>query len=131
MSSKTYQPVVKPTESSGREPIHAQPRLCRGILGRVQTQAELEIKESTIPRAGSGLFSASEIHAGEEIFRTGPLVNCRTPSVKDTCDQCFASSKATVHAEGRFITADDRNLPIKSCSGCRIARYCSHVSCSD
>jgi len=107
--------------------FHNRPDLCKGILSTCTSAIPLEIKASSIEGAGSGLFAASDLESGCEIFRSQPLVNCRDPTVTHVCDVCLVSSKSEVHPDGRFITEDDKPPTIKPCSGCKVARYCSPV----
>lgn len=110
--------------------IHEDAVLCRFLLSTVTTSRNLELRESDIPDAGTGLFSAQEIPTGEEIFRSNPLVNCRDYRITDTCDVCFKSTNSSVHNDGRFYGVDDEEPTMKACSGCRVARYCSRVCLS-
>ncbi len=107
--------------------MHTRPDLCKGILSTVSSSYALAIKESAMTGAGSGLFTMDEIPKGAEIFRSQPLVNCRSPSITHVCDYCLASSKSAFHKDGRFLTEEDKALPIKPCAGCKVARYCSQV----
>ena len=107
--------------------MHEEPLLSKGILSAVRSTVPLEIKESTIGSAGSGLFAAEAVDAGTEIFRSQPLVNCRDPRLGHVCDFCFANAKTTVHRDGRFLKADEMPVTIKGCTGCMVARYCSKV----
>ncbi len=110
--------------------MHRLKDLCKGILSMLTSSAApLEIKQSLIDGAGSGLFTTANIPEHHDVFRSQPLVNCRDPSTTYVCDYCLVNNKSMVHrADGRFRTDDEKRPTVMPCSGCKVARYCSTVS---
>ena len=51
------------------QPIHADSDLCNFLLGSVQSAFRLNIIESNIPCASSGITTTDNIPFGAEIFR--------------------------------------------------------------
>ena len=110
--------------------MHGNKELFTYLLNSVQTTIPLQILPSTIPGAGSGLFTSSELAGGQEIFRVEkPLVKCVSNEALDTtCDFCFYCTDSGLHPSGRFLTANDERPKVAACSGCKVVRYCSKVS---
>lgn len=109
--------------------VHKNGELCKKLLSSVDTAASLQILPSTIPGAGSGVFTAGELAAGKEIFRVEPLVNCAMNELLDlTCDFCFYFTRSSLHPSGRFLTESDKRCEVKACSQCKLVRYCSKVN---
>jgi hypothetical protein len=110
-----------------RPRLHENAALCKGILSTIQAPVPLKIKASTITSAGSGLFTTGDIDEYTEIFRSNPLVATRATGYTKVCDHCFISSDSEIHPEGRYQSSEDPKPEIRSCVGCKAARYCSKV----
>lgn len=114
-----------------RKRIHEQPDLCSHILGGItKSDASLRIDASSILGAGSGLFVDGDVKAGSEIFKSQPLLVVCEGNNRGVCDYCFLNRNSSVRPDGRFyVSHEDRaNVKLSTCSGCKIAEYCSKVS---
>ncbi len=114
--------------------LHDRPDLCEGILSTIATpqQRTLEIKESTIPGAGSGLFLGrrhSCRQRGLPLPAPSSTAAHTDSSITYVCDYCLLNTRSTWSTKGRFLTEDDTVPAISACKGCKVALYCSKVSC--
>ena len=111
-------------------PIHEDKELCKNFLSKVETAITLNILPASIPGAGSGVFTSTDLAAGEEIFRVpGPLVSCTGNATTEfICDFCFYYEKSKVDPSGRFLTDNDQSRTVSVCNGCKLVRYCTKVS---
>jgi len=77
--------------------------------------------------AGSGLFASQDIAAGDLIFSLArPAVAALdTKNLGNACANCFASAAdpSVLHGEANI------QVTVKACTGCKIVKYCSKVSC--
>ncbi|RYP92614.1 hypothetical protein DL770_001256 [Monosporascus sp. CRB-9-2] len=106
--------------------FHEDAELCQYILGGIATTHSLEIRESEISQAGSGLFAMNDIPEGQEIFRSTPLVECVADGVAESvCDWCYTNKFSRVHPSGRFRTKEDAAPDMEACRGCGKCYYCS------
>ncbi|RYP72841.1 hypothetical protein DL769_004356 [Monosporascus sp. CRB-8-3] len=107
--------------------FHDDAELCQYILGGIATTHSLEIRESEISQAGSGLFAMNNIPEGQEIFRSSPLVECVADTVADSvCDWCYRNTLSRVHPSGRFRTKEDAAPDIESCQDQAWEAYHKH-----
>lgn len=75
-----------------------------------------------VPGKGTGLFTSKAIDAGEPVFRIERPLACVPDNehLAETCYNCFL-----------WIPPEDRSeddTTLKTCSGCKAAKYCSKVS---
>lgn len=85
--------------------------------------ARVEVKISELPNAGRGLIVTEEVAAGEELFRSEPIVSIVPKKQRHRlCDWCHSGAEA-------HHPADDSNIDIKICKECGDVGYCSVVSC--
>lgn len=111
--------------------FHRDAQLCRHLLGSITTPHSLEIRESEISQAGSGLFALNDIPEGEGIFGSSPLAECVAAGYEDSvCDLCYTTTLSRVHPSGRFRTKDDALPEMIACTGCGKCWYCSK-GCQD
>lgn len=113
-----------------RKPIHEQPELCGYILGTVgDSSVPMRIAASQIPGAGSGLFAVDDVAAGDDIFRSQPLLVVSEGHNNGVCDYCFVNKNSAVAQDGRFYMshAERNKINISACTGCKSAQYCSKV----
>lgn len=112
-----------------QKPIHGQPALCEHILRSVSSSTvPLQIRPSLITNAGSGLFVLKDVPAGSEIFRSDPLLVVCDSGNKEICDYCLLNKNSSVHPDGRFFDAGERDkIEILACTRCKCAQYCSKV----
>ncbi|KAH6606498.1 hypothetical protein Trco_005651 [Trichoderma cornu-damae] len=113
---------------AARRPIHGDRALCEYILSTVQApEGSLSIQESTIPNAGSGLFTTRDLAEGELIFTSVPLVLCaEVGEGTEACDFCFQQRRRVFHpAEDRFLAPGEILPALEVCNGCRMYQYCS------
>ncbi|UKZ51674.1 hypothetical protein TrVGV298_005436 [Trichoderma virens] len=93
-------------DSQKRWPIHKDKELCSYILSTIKAaEGSLSIQESTIPNAGSGMFTTRDVEEGELIFTSVPLVTCAEvgPGM-EACDFCFQQRRRVFHpVEDRFL----------------------------
>jgi len=77
--------------------------------------------------AGSGLFASQDVVAGDLIFSLArPAVAALdTKNLGSVCANCFASAAdpSVLHGEANI------QVTVKACTGCKILKYCSKVSC--
>jgi len=98
-------------------------------LGSVQSAFSLDIKESKILGAGSGIVTSSNIPSGSEIFRAkdalwNVLINS---DIQKTCSNRFSNSASTVSKPGRFCTREQDRPKLLTCGSCKTSRNCSKV----
>lgn len=113
-----------------RRPIHEDEALCGYILSTVKAPVgALEIRESTIPESGSGLFTARDLVAGELIFTSVPLVLCsEVGEQKEACDFCYQQRRRAIHPVEDRLAHHGETLPdVYKCKGCNLYQYCSEV----
>ncbi|RYP18823.1 hypothetical protein DL765_003703 [Monosporascus sp. GIB2] len=111
--------------------FHEDAELCHYLLGGIATMHSLEIRESEISQAGSGLLAMNDIPEGQEIFRSSPLVECVVDGVADSvCDWCYTNTLSRVHPSGRFRTKGDAAPDIESCQDEAWEAYHKH-ECSE
>ncbi|TLD03186.1 uncharacterized protein PgNI_12400 [Pyricularia grisea] len=118
-----------------RSKVHHNRDLCRLILTAASASHPLEIRESNIPNAGSGLFTTAAIPAGVEIFRSSPIINVRDPSARHVCDWCYTTTPSGIDnlgvmaAEqlGATFLMPPKPTAMLLCSGCKVGRYCSQT----
>lgn len=109
-------------------PIWKQPELYTWILKSVEgSTGILEVHESLIPNAGSGLFTVKELKAGDDVFWSEPALFIPDVGNDAICDYCYADAKSQVHRNGRFIDKEADKTVTKPCSGCQVVSYCSKV----
>lgn len=110
--------------------FHDDAQLCQYLLGSITTIHSLEIRQSEISQAGSGLFTLNAVPEGAELYRSSPVVECVADGLVDgVCDFCYANTLSRVHPSGRFRTKDDAPLEMIPCrAGCGKCYYCSKVS---
>ena len=67
---------------------------------------------------GNGLFAVEDIKVGEDVVHAKvPFVAVLdTPRLEDTCAGCFGKKQLQTGGE------------LKSCTGCRVVKYCDRVS---
>ncbi|UKZ77494.1 hypothetical protein TrVFT333_005216 [Trichoderma virens FT-333] len=115
-------------DSQKRWPIHKDKELCSYILSTIKAaEGSLSIQESTIPNAGSGMFTTRDVEEGELIFTSVPLVTCAEvgPGM-EACDFCFQQRRRVFHpVEDRFLQPGEVLPPLHICNGCRLYQYCS------
>ena len=115
--------------SAANRTFHGDAQLCAYILGSIVGSIPLEIRESDVSLAGSGLFTQEAASEGQEIFRSAPAVECVAEGLADSvCDLCYANTLTKVHPSGRFRTKDDVVPNMIPCTKCEQCYYCSEVS---
>jgi hypothetical protein len=121
------QAIAAELEFSTR-PIHENKEICEYLVSSVKGNFSLQILPSTISNAGSGLFAAEDIAAGQEIFRSTPVVQCPSYYQDMTvCDYCYSSAEGygkrakARHENGAFDPLEH------ACAGCKLKNYCSLV----
>jgi hypothetical protein len=110
-------------------PIHSDDDLHGLLLGSVQCAFSLDVIESKIPGAGSGIVTSSNIPFGSEIFRAKDAL-WKVPmnsDIQKTCGNCFSNCASTVSKAGRFCTREQDRPKLLSCGRCKVARYYSKV----
>ena len=111
-----------------RAALYEDQTLCTQLLKTITTAIPLQILPSKIPGAGAGLFVTRDLDDGEEIFRSDPLVNCVENGMQSrVCDSCYDYKGSNIHPSGRFWKAEDIELDMKACGGCKVCYYCSKV----
>lgn len=115
--------------SEPRAPIHTQEDVCDFLLERLVSKAPLEIRESGIPGAGSGLFTTTDLDAGRQIFVTTPIVAAVADGFEQSvCDNCYNTRFRRVQADGSLCL--DTDAPVVQyipCPECKKCYYCSNV----
>ncbi|KAL7792962.1 3-hydroxyanthranilic acid dioxygenase domain-containing protein [Trichoderma ceciliae] len=115
-------------DPESRWPIHWDRALCNYILSTVQApEGSLNIQESTIFDAGSGLFTTRDLADGELIFTSVPLVLCsEVGEGMEACDFCFQQRRRVFHpVEDRLLTPAEVLPTLQACKGCHMYQYCS------
>jgi hypothetical protein len=108
--------------------LHQDQELCAQLLGTVVATIPLQISQSKISGAGTGLFVTQAVKAGEEVFRSDPLVSCVEDGMQSKiCELCYRWPTSRVLPHGRFCAAEDNVSDPKACSGCKVCYYCSKV----
>jgi hypothetical protein len=101
---------------------------CDFILSTTTSSIKLQIGSSLISLdAGNGLFAKQNIAAGQEIYRSKPLITCVDATNPAICHCCLHDSASTVLKSGIFRKASDAVPAALVCGGCKIARFCSKV----
>ena len=114
--------------ATSRAAFHEEQTLCTQLLNTITAAIPLQILPSKIKGAGAGLFTTKDVDYGEEIFRSGPVINCVEDGKQNiVCDNCYAYRESKVHLSGRFRAAEDPKLEMKACNGCKVCYYCSKV----
>ncbi|KAI0902018.1 hypothetical protein F4806DRAFT_22987 [Annulohypoxylon nitens] len=89
----------------------------------------VEIRNSTIPGAGRGLFALRDFAPGElVVFLEQPLVaELETHHMKNTCGYCFqrGAKDETERAEAASIGLPNGLITIRHCTRCHRVGYCS------
>ena len=89
---------------------------------------KLEIKQTTLPDAGLGLFTNASIPAGEEVLSKTLMMSAVNNKHLDTiCDYCFTWNGDWMTTDGRRKTVEKLPPEWKRCSACKIVYYCSKV----
>ncbi|KAE9370083.1 SET domain-containing protein [Stipitochalara longipes BDJ] len=92
-------------------------------VARVKATVPLEVRLSTIPGAGRGMFVSEPILAQELIFSISKPLVCivddGAEALRNICDNCFATKK------GIYQTVSRRKLTLTPCAGCQVLHYCS------
>ncbi|GAB1318472.1 Histone-lysine N-methyltransferase set-6 [Madurella fahalii] len=107
--------------ASSREAFHTDPELCESMLRKVVSTFPLKIRSSQISM-GSGLFTEAQIDAGREIYQSPPLMTAVDVGNESFCHYCL---KDTKDGFSTGSAGDDNTSLAKSCTGCRVARFCS------
>lgn len=121
------QAVAAELEFSTR-PIYENKEICEYLVSSVKASLSLQILPSTISNAGSGLFTAEDMAAGQEIFRSTPVVQCPSYYQDMTvCNYCYSSAEGY----GKRARARHENGPFDpleyACARCKLKNYCSLV----
>lgn len=112
-----------------RVAMHDDQTLCTQLLRTITAAVPLQILQSKIPGAGTGVFVTKDVDCGEEIFRSDPVVNCVENEMRRlVCDYCYLYKNSKIHPSGRFREAEDPKVEMKACSGCKVCYYCSKVT---
>ncbi|KAK8113834.1 hypothetical protein PG999_005903 [Apiospora kogelbergensis] len=106
-------------------PFYENRTLCQRLLSQINTGNTLQVRKSRTPGAGSGLFTDIAVPAGQEVFRSKPVVTCVQDSLGTVCDFCYANSANKVLPSGRFRTRRDPVQDLVECDGCHICKYCT------
>jgi hypothetical protein len=114
-----------------RQLIAENSTACDFFLSTVTSKAgfKLTIGSSLIVDAGNGLFARQGIAAGQEIYRSTPVIRCVDATNRAICHNCLHDSASTLVKGGRFQSGGDAVPVAKPCSGCRVATFCSKVAC--
>ncbi|KAK6427007.1 hypothetical protein LTR81_000786 [Elasticomyces elasticus] len=93
------------------------------------TMENVEIRQSAIPGAGSGLFAKKAFKPGDVIFSVArPLVaELHDEQRLRTCAWCFKQAPATPMERmmATSMGSPTADTSVKACKGCKRARYCS------
>ena len=108
-----------------RQALHENKDIREFVLRTVTSKVPLEIGLSGIADMGSGLFVRDKVGDGEDIFCAKPLILCVDPRQTSVCHHCLRDGKSLVHSGGPTRDPSDGALDIKSCMGCKVARFCS------
>jgi hypothetical protein len=119
-------------EAKAMPRIDQNPEACEYILKRVMESVLLDIRKSTVPGAGSGLFTAVDLKPGQQIYTSTPLVSTVNGGLeKVVCDNCYRTRVG--HLPGiaedgtLFFDEEGRDEPYIPCPTCRICYYCNDV----
>lgn len=119
-----------PTCVSSKKALHEEQTFCTELLATVKSAVPLQISQSTIPGAGTGLFVTEDVDLGQELFRSIPVVNCVEEGYQHlVCDYCYVFKDSKISFNGRFRTAEDRKPNVQACARCNMCYYCSRVIC--
>ena len=112
-----------------RPPIYAQHDVCEFLLKRLVRNVPLEIRESNIPGAGAGLFTAVDLNLGQEILVSTPLAAVTAAGLeKSVCDNCYNTRFRRVQEDGNIcFDTECPQLQYIPCSECQKCYYCSEV----
>jgi hypothetical protein len=85
----------------------------------------VEVRGSTIDKAGKGLFTKRDFDGGEEIWsQKRPLVAVLDDvSLPLACSNCFSQ----VHDVTSSWKEDEKPVEVKACTQCKLLRFCSKV----
>jgi hypothetical protein len=110
-------------------PIYIQRDVCDFLLKRLVHAVALEVRESNIPGAGTGLFTEVDLNPGQEIFLSMPLVAVAAAGLeKSVCDNCYNTRFRRVQADGNIcFDTECPQLRYIPCPGCGKCYYCSEV----
>lgn len=101
--------------------------LCKYLLDEIDASSYLAIRPSLIAGAGSALFATKHFTAGEEIFRSSPVVSTVLDTAQNVCDYCFRDGDSRLHPSGRFRAKNESVEVLPACKECGLLRYCSEV----
>jgi len=105
--------------------FHNNTFCCTLSSGAMTSIGHAYVAKSSV--AGSGLFASQDIAAGDLIFTLArPAVAALdTKNLGNVCANCFASAAdpSILHGEANI------QVTVKACTGCKILKYCSKVSC--
>ncbi|KAL5364487.1 hypothetical protein BJX96DRAFT_135819 [Aspergillus floccosus] len=88
--------------------------LSEHLMSQVTSTVPLEVRPSSISGAKKGLFTTAAIQAGEEIFRSNPLIACVDDGLQDAvCDYCFSYTKSMILPNGNFRQTVGDSKPLK------------------
>lgn len=104
-----------------RDALHTVPDLCEANLKRVVSTVPLQIRPSAIS-TGSGLFAGGEVDVGCEIYHVYPTMAAIHAGNESFCHNCLKDTRDP-------IGGDQKEPEIKTCSACKVARFCSKVRC--
>lgn len=108
--------------------LHNDPTLCTKLLQTVEASVPLQILQSNITGAGSGLFVTKDVNIGNEIFRSSLVMNCVDDGIhKLVCDWCYIYAASKITSNNQFRGFEDLKVDIDACNGCKVCYYCSKV----
>jgi len=127
---------VSSTRNSAHHYLHLDQELCKKIIGYILPQFKLKIGPSLLPGGGSGLFAVEDIEAGQEIYRSKPMVMTPVTTLNDhVCDYCYKdssllwvrSARMNLERKPEALVETETDFHLDVCSGCKKAYYCSKV----
>jgi hypothetical protein len=106
--------------------------ICKYILSRVLKTVSLDIRKSTLPGAGSGLFTTVDLKPGQQIYTSTPLVAVVNSGLeKAVCDNCYRTRVGhlpRIAEDGTLcFDAEREEAPYIPCPTCHICYYCDEV----
>jgi hypothetical protein len=113
---------TEPMERPGRTALHEDKEAAAYILKTPTRSLPLKIAASDLASPGCGLFADSKIDQGRQIFTSKPLIACIDTRVVSVCHYCLEDSVTGIPSQRR------QKPPPQTCSGCKLARFCSKVS---
>lgn len=92
----------------------------------------IRISSSSVPNAGRGVFVNQDVSAGEELYRTVPMVlTVEDGEEERICDWCHCSADPDQYRGMLGSLLPNVEVPsLKVCDRCRHVKYCSIVSIS-